>query len=68
MLTQEQIAYGQQKNREHIWNQAKLERMEYKALQSKLYKEPIKPWNDLDEDMTGVRYKSLCENSNITPW
>lgn len=68
MLTQDQIAYGQQKNREHIWNQAKLERMEYKALQSKFYKEPIKPWNDLDEDMTCVRYESLCQNSNITPW
>ncbi len=68
MLTVEQMAYGQQKNREYIWRQAKLERWEYKQSNAILLRREIEPWNELDEDMTGVRYEQLCLSANITPW
>jgi hypothetical protein len=52
--TKEQIAYGQQKNREHIWNQAVNESIEL-----------IGRWNDSFIDQ---RYEYLCKQANITPW
>ena len=67
MLTQEQVAYGQQKNREHMYNQAKLERLEYKRLQERTYGHKI-AWSDSDTAMVDARYEDLCKNANITPW
>jgi hypothetical protein len=63
---EEEIEYGQQKNREYIWQQAKQERWEYKRLKS--FGKPPCLWNELDEDMVCVRYEILCKNANITPW
>lgn len=67
MLTQQQLAYGQQKNREHIWQQAKAERREFKIKLNELLGHSLE-WTEHDKDMTGVRYEMLCRNSNITPW
>lgn len=61
-------AYGQQKNREHIWDQAKSERLEYKKLRARVLGSNGAIWSELDEDMTGVRYEQLCDHCNITPW
>jgi hypothetical protein len=67
MLTEDQIAYGQQKNREHMYNQAKSERLEYKNLQKQIYGHVIS-WSEVDTTMVDVRYEQLCKNVNITPW
>lgn len=68
MLTKDQIAYGQQKNRNHAWEQAKAERVEYKRLVAKLQNREIGKWVQFDEDMVCIRYKVLCDSANITAW
>lgn len=68
MLTQDEIAYGQQKNREFIWQQARQERMEYKISLAKDFGYEVEPWNELDENMAYIRYELLANASNITPW
>ena len=62
-MTKEEIAYGVQKNREHIWNQAK---QECKAF--KIEMKDFSKWDGSDEAWTDYRYMELCEKSNITPW
>jgi len=68
MLTQDQIAYGQQKNREHCWNQAKQERIEYKKFIANALKKDIERWYPWDERAVEIRYEELCELAKITPW
>jgi hypothetical protein len=61
-LTKEELAYSQQKNRVHIYNQAKRERLEMYGFPS---------WSSLessDEAWIDYRYMQLCEQANITPW
>jgi hypothetical protein len=59
-LTKEALAYGQQKNREYCWEQAKLEFKEIFGL--------FDAENDNHDDWVSNRYLELCEKSNITPW
>jgi hypothetical protein len=62
-LTKEELAYSQQKNREHIWIQAKQERVVFKKEHS-----DSSLWNSFDEAWTDFRYIELCEKANITRW
>lgn len=61
MLTQQEIAYGQQKNREHIWQQCKCEFVETYGIQPR-------DGCDLDQFFLDSRYEYLCRQSNIQPW
>jgi len=61
MLTQDQIAYGQQKNREHIWQQCKSEFLEQNG-------EHAKSWCDHDQQVLSDRYEYLCKQARIKPW
>jgi hypothetical protein len=61
MLTQQEIAYGQQKNREHIWSQCEIDFEEEHGLKSK-------SWQDDDQDWLDNRYMELCDEAKITPW
>lgn len=54
MLTQQEISYGQQKNREYIYEQAVSECVQM-----------LGRWNDSFIDQ---RYEFLCKQANITPW
>lgn len=54
MLTTQEIAYGQQKNREYIYEECKAKSFEM----FKCYN-----WEFIDS-----RYEFLCKQSNITPW
>ena len=61
MLTQQEIAYGQQKNREHIWRQCVDE------FKEKHNRHPNE-WDPADEIEVDNRYLNLCEITNITPY
>ena len=62
-MNAEQIAYGQQKNREFMYAQAIQERKETKTN----LKDESK-WGSSDEVWTDYRYMQLCSQSKITPW
>lgn len=67
MLDQEQ-EYATQKNKEHIWQQAKRERQAFREK----YKEKIaylsECWDETDEFYASIRYEELCKMAGITPW
>ncbi len=63
MLSMQEIAYGQQKNREYIYSQAQDERKQLRKERGDLY-----TWGRCDEDWVDYRYMQLCENCNITAW
>lgn len=58
MLTVEELAYSQQKNREYIWNQCEIEFKEKFGYGSR-------SWDDYDQDWLSLRYEYLCDKSNI---
>lgn len=62
-LSLDQIAYGQQKNRENIYSHAINERGDLKA-----HTKDISSWNVFDDAWVDYRYMELCAQSNITPW
>lgn len=59
-LTTEQLAYSQQKNREYIWEQCRVEFKEKFGI--------FNPDSLVDEDWLDNRYLELCSQANITPW
>jgi hypothetical protein len=61
MLSQEQIAYGQQKNREHIWQECK--EMFIKYFERTPYER-----RDEDQECLDLWYEAKCKRANITPW
>ena len=58
MLTQEELAYSQQKNREHCYSQARQEIMGLRQISM----------SELDEWQIYERFKKLCKDANINPW
>ena len=57
-MTPQELAYGQQKNREHIWQQVKDD-----------FKNAMETSKEsLIDDLMDYRYLELCKSSNITPW
>jgi hypothetical protein len=61
MLTQEEIGYSQQKNREHIWKQCNDEFLY-------LVGRNACDWNDMDQDILSEMYEILCKKANINPF
>jgi hypothetical protein len=62
-LTKEEIAYSQQKNREHMYYQAQNERHAFKDTQN-----DESAWSEADTAWSDYRYMELCEKANIAPW
>lgn len=62
-LTKEELAYGQQKNREHIWKQAQEDRKEFKLAHG-----DSSQLDKMDVAWVDYRYMELCEIAKITPW
>jgi hypothetical protein len=62
-MKQEEIAYSQQKNREHMYYQAQNERHAFKDSNN-----DESPWDASDTAWSDYRYMQLCEQANITPW
>lgn len=60
-LTIDQLAYGQQKNREHIWEQAK---QQFEINNGVKYS----ACRDEDSSCLNSIYEAMCKNVNITPW
>ena len=58
-LTAEQLSYGQQKNREHMYRQAQDERREMKARHN-----DTSFWNESDEAWTDYRYMQICDENS----
>jgi hypothetical protein len=56
-LTKEELTYGQQKNREHCWHQAK---EEFKRVFGRIPRG--------DEEYLHTRYYQLCAQANLTAW
>lgn len=61
-MNTDEIAYSQQKNREHIWRQVKEE------INATLRKEGGINWTQYEHDVFEARYEFLCKQANITPW
>lgn len=68
MLTPEQIVYGQQKNREYIWTQAREEVWDFKRKLAKIFNQPLTTLTEEDIEHMDNKYIRLCKQANITPW
>lgn len=66
-LSKDELAYGQQKNREYAWEQAKEEHRIFRFKRAVVLGREI-PWDETDTDSVDCRYIELCKQSNITPW
>lgn len=60
-LSTEQLAYSQQKNREHIWEDAKRQFEKNNGVK-------YCSWRDEDSECLNLIYVSMCKKANITPW
>ena len=60
-MTSQDKSYGEQKNREHIWEQAK---RRFEANSGVKYV----VWRDEDSDIVNRDYEALCREARITPW
>ena len=60
-MNEQELAYGQQKNREHLWDSA-IERWEFN------HNCKYVSWRDEDSAMLNLIYEALCEEVGITPW
>lgn len=61
MLSQQELEYSQQKNREHIWTRCEADFKEVHGVFAK-------SWNDCDMDWISDRFEYLCKQCNITAW